>query len=273
MSFKQKVKDAGRALSKNSPTIFTGLGIVGLGATAYFAYKSRDGVEEIVEEIEETREAGHEIDHWAVTKDLLGVMALPVTTGILSGACIITAHRIQNQRIGALSTALLAQQAKNLYFENKYKEEHGEDEFKKFITPSREEEAVGEDGESRTVDRRQNPSDLIGAWFDKSDEYTSDDHTYNMAFIEAKNEKLQTRLFQKGHLLLNEVLSELGLERVPSGQLMGWSAADMFQIDKTVLNERDAEGNIVPQIWVYWPNAKYIWNDIDMNGRYSPYTD
>ena len=58
MTFKQKLKDTGRALSKNSPTIFTGLGIVGLGATAYFAYKSRDGVEEIVEGIEEAREAG-----------------------------------------------------------------------------------------------------------------------------------------------------------------------------------------------------------------------
>ena len=136
MSLKEKVQQVGRTVSKNSPAIFTGLGIVGLGATAYFAYKSRDGVEEIVEGVEEAREAGHDINRFEVVKDLAGVLALPVATGILSGACIITAHRIQNQRIGVLSSALLAQQAKNLYFENKYKEEHGEEEYEKFITPT-----------------------------------------------------------------------------------------------------------------------------------------
>ena len=273
MSLKEKVQQAGKTLAKNSPTIFTGLGIVGLGATAYFAYKSRDGVEDIVDAIEETREAGEEVNRMEVARDLLGVMALPVATGLLSGACIITAHRIQNQRIGTLSTALLAQQAKNLYFEKKYKEQNGEEEYNRFMMPVEEEEVTNEAGEKTTVDVRQDPNSLIGAWFDKSKEYASDDHTYNLSYIESSNDKLQTRLFQKGHLLLNEVLDELGLDRIPSGQLMGWSTADLFQLDKTVLNERDEEGNIIPQIWVTWPDAHYIYNDIDFTGRYSPYSN
>ena len=273
MSFKEKLQQAGRTVSKNSPAIFTGLGIVGLGATAYFAYKSRDGVEEIVEGVEEAREQGNDINRFEVVKDLVGVLALPVTTGILSGACIITAHRIQNQRIGALSSALLAQQAKNLYFENKYKKEHGQEEYEKFITPTVEEEVVDEDGEKTTITKRGNLNDIHGSWFDKSSEYVSDDHTYNIATIEAANDKMQARLFQKGHLLLNEVRDALGLPRDPRGQLMGWSTADMFQIQRTVFNDTDEEGNIIPQIWVYWPAAKYIWNDVDLEGRYSPYTD
>src|SRR5690625_1650689 len=151
MSLKNKFKNAGRAIAKNSPAIFTGLGVVGLGATAYFAYKSREGVEEIVEGVEEAREQGHDINRWEVTKDLAGVMALPVTTGLLSGACIITAHRIQNQRIGALSSALLAQQARNVYFEQKYKKQHGEEEYEKFITPM--------ETETRTVTDKKGKED------------------------------------------------------------------------------------------------------------------
>lgn len=277
MSIKEKIQNAGKAIAKNSPAIFTGLGVVGVGATAYFAYKSRDGVEEVVDGIEEARENGHEIDRWAVAKDLTGIMALPVTTGILSGACIITAHRIQSKRIGALSGALLAQQARNLYFENKYKEKHGQEEYEKFVTPMDQETrtVTDEDGEESEVevDVRKETNASIGEWFDKSAEYASDDHTYNLRYIEAVNEKLQTRLFQKGHLLLNEVRDELGFERTRSGNLLGWSTSDLFSIEKSVVNERDEQGNIKPQVWVFWSHPKYIWNDVDLEGRYSPYTE
>ena len=166
MTIKQKLQNAGRAIGKNSPAIFTGLGIVGLGATAYFAYKSRDGVEEIIESVEEAREQGHDINRWEVTKDLAGVLALPVTTGLLSGACIITAHRIQNQRIGALSSALLAQQARNVYFEQKYKKQHGEEEYQKFITPMETETQTVVDAKGKEkkveVDIRQDTNDTVG---------------------------------------------------------------------------------------------------------------
>ena len=62
MGIKDKLNKVGHTLTKNSPAIFTGIGIVGLGATAYFAYKSRDGVNKIVEDIEEARELELEID-------------------------------------------------------------------------------------------------------------------------------------------------------------------------------------------------------------------
>ena len=277
MTIKQKLQNVGRTIGKNSPAIFTGLGIVGLGATAYFAYKSRDGVEEIIESVEEAREQGHDINRWEVTKDLAGVLALPVTTGLLSGACIITAHRIQNQRIGALSSALLAQQARNVYFEQKYKKQHGEEEYQKFITPVETETRTITDEKGKEkkveVDIRQDTNDTVGEWFDKSSEYAEDDHSYNVSFIEAVNEKMQTRLFQKGHLLLNEVRDELGFERSRAGQLFGWSTADVFDIQRIVTNERTPEGDIVPQIWVTWSTPKYIWNDVDLHGRYSPFED
>lgn len=277
MSFKEKLQNAGKSIAKNSPAIFTGLGIVGLGATAYFAYKSRDGVEEIVDGVEAAREEGHEVDRWEVTKDLVGVMALPITTGVLSGACIVTAHRIQSKRIGALSSALLAQQARNLYFEQKYKKEHGEEKYKKFITPTAEERSMVKDskGKEKEVIKevRTEADGTVGTWFDQSLEYAEDDHTYNKRFIESVNEKMQTRLFQKGHLLLNEVRDELGFPRTPNGNLMGWSTAEVFNIETAVMNEKDEEGNIKPQIWVFWSTPKYVWNDVDMEGRYSPYTE
>ena len=44
-----------KTVAKNSPVLLTVGGVVGLGATAYFSYKSAKKVETIVENIEDKR--------------------------------------------------------------------------------------------------------------------------------------------------------------------------------------------------------------------------
>lgn len=276
MNLKQTFGKAVHTLKKHSPAILTGAGVVGLGATAYLAYKSKDKVEAVVEEIERKNDLEIPVSKAEVAKDITEAIYQPVVVGAASVACIIFAHRIQHKRIVTLAGALAVEQARNAYFESKYKKQHGEEAYNKFMTPTEEVEHIEVDKngkEKRTVEEVQSElNDTIGQWYDQSTEYVSDDHSYNMAYIESVEDQLQTILFQRGSLQLNEVREKLGFDRIRSGALLGWTSADSFEIIKRVSNMPNKEtGELEPQIYVTWTNARYIYNDVDFNGRYSVY--
>lgn len=275
MSMKNVIAKATMGLKKHSPAIFTGIGVVGLGATAYLAYKSRDKVEEVVEKIEEKNAMGEEVNKVEVARDIAEAVYQPVVMGAVSITCIIMAHRIQHKRILTLAGALAVEQTRNVMFEDKYKKKHGEEEYRKFITPTEEVEVITTDKKGKekiTVEEVKKDVDrTIGQWYDESSEYASDDHTYNLAMIDAVNERMQTRLFQRGTLTLNEVREALGFERIRAGALLGWTSSDSFDIDRVVTNlGKEDEGEALEQIWVTWTRPRYIYEEIDLNGgRYS----
>lgn len=276
MNIKKTFTQVGKTINKHSPAIFTTAGIAGYGYTAYLAYKSRDKVEAITVNVEEARNNEEEVNRTEVFKDLVNVLYLPITTGVLSTASIIMAHRIQRKRIMALTGALAAQQAQNLYFETKYKEKYGEEEFEKFATPTEQIKTETKDKNGKKKEKieeiKKDTDATIGEWFDKSTEYVNDDHSYNMAYIRSIEEKMQARLFQRGSLLLNEVREALGFDRVRAGALLGWTTAENFDIHKAVTNLGDTEnGELKEQIYVSWTTPKYIYDEVEFNSRYSIY--
>lgn len=274
MTIKNTFKKVSMKVAKHSPAIFTGVGIVGLGATAYLAYKSRDKVEAVVNEIERKNDLEIPVSKAEVAKDIAEAVYQPVLVGAASVTCILLAHRIQNKRILTLAGALAVEQTRNIYFEKKYRKQHGDEAYSKFIIPTEEEEVVevGKNGKDKVTikDVKKDISDTIGQWYDTSREYVSDDHHYNMGMIDSVNDRMQTILFQRGTLTLNEVREALGFERTRSGALVGWSTADDFDIEKHVTSLEDPKtGEIKEQIWVTWSRARYIFGDIEFNGRYS----
>lgn len=278
MTMRTMVAKTGMTLKKHSPIIFTTIGVAGLGATAYLAYKSRSKVEAVVERIEEDRANEQPVDKMQVVKDLTEALYMPVVVGALSVASILMAHRIQSNRIKFLMGALVTQQARNVYFQQKYRKEHGEEAYSKFIAPVDQVEhvEVGKNGKEKiTVESVKKEVDLsIGQWYSDSSEYASDDHAYNLSYIDSINERLNTILFQRGHLMLNEVREALGFERIRTGALLGWSTGDYFNIQTHVVNCGNVEdGDSFEQIWVTWSNPKYIYDEVDFSGRYSIYKE
>lgn len=274
MSFKSVMSKAGLTLKKHSPSIFTGIGIVGLGATAYLAYKSRDKVEAVVEKIEDQRERGEEVNKLEVAKDLTEALYQPVLAGATSIGCIVVAQKIQNNRIKMLVGTLALEQARNIYFEKKYKEQYGEEEYRKFAAPTEQIEEVTLDKKGKEVktvtEVKKEVDHTIGQWYDESSEYASDDHHYNIQYIDSVNERMQLVLFQRGHLILNEVREALGFERIRNGALLGWSTGDNFEITKDILMVGDEDlGESKEQIWVSWSRPRYIYDEVEFNGRYS----
>jgi Family of unknown function (DUF6353) len=277
MTIKQTFRKVGFQVAKHSPAIFTGVGVVGLGATAYLAYKTRDKVEAIVTDIEERRDNGEPVSKMEVVKDFVEATYLPITVGALSVASILMSHKIQRKRILTLSGVLAAEQARNVYFEKKYRKEHGDEAYVKFVTPTDEIDHVeiGKGGKEKiTVKEVKKDIDhTIGQWYDESSEYTSDDHVYNVAYIDSVNERMQTLLFQRGSLLLNEVREALGFERIRAGALLGWTTQDSFEIEKVLTRMFDETVNEdKDEIFVTWSRPRYIYEEVDLNGgRYSPY--
>jgi len=276
MTFKQTVSKVGMGLKKHSPAIFTGVGVVGLGATAYLAYKSRDKVEYVVEAVEERRENNEEVNKTEVAMAMAEAIYQPVVVGVASVTCILMAHRIQHKRILTLAGALAVEQSRNVYFEKKYRKQHGDEAYEKFIVPTEEVEVINVDSkgkEKKTVENVKMDIDKsIGQWYDESEEYVSDDHTYNLSYIDSVNDRLQTVMFQRGNLTLNEVREALGFERIRSGALLGWTTGDNFEIEKHVSNVNDeVNGEIKEHIWVSWSRPRYVFDEIDFNSRYSMY--
>ena len=103
-----------------------------------------------------------------------------------------------------------------------------------------------------------------GEYFDHSTEYASDDHAYNQQFIASKEQVLQERLFRNGWLFLNEVRDELGFERTRDGAMVGWTAADSFNLVQRPGRFVDpTTGEMKPQIFVAWNKPHYIYDDVE----------
>lgn len=303
MKIVQTLNTISKAVAKNSPAIFTVVGIVGLGATSVFAYKSAKKVEVIVEKIEAERTKeefvmsiedtyltkGVPITHaikedyekakaelkpfnrFEVVKDIAGAVALPVVLGLGSVTCIALSYHIQNNRILNLGAALATATAERAYYNNKFKKEYGEEAYSKFTTPVNHtsKTVTQADGTEKTFEDVQKeviPS-LHGEWFDKSSEYTKDDHNYNLAYISSINEKMDLRLFRKGSLLMNEVFDGLGLPRTRAGAVMGWTTGTGFNLyPETTWCFNEATGECdIPQIYIKWTQPKNIFNDIEFD--------
>ena len=290
-------------LTKHSPLIFTAAGIVGLGATAYFAYKAAPKVEHITDKLETDRKK----QEWAlqveeqvskngfdslndedkqfiqdfrthpvvvprmkVTKEIIGAVALPAIIGVASATSIGIGYTILNHRLGAVAASLASATAENEYFRNKYKKENGEKKAEEFFAPTEEVEVekTQKNGKKKQV-RGAKPAavrNLRGEWFDQSDEYVSDDNALNESFIQSQEQTLIERQALKGYISLNEVRERLGFGPDQDGAAIGWTTGDYFCVNADHMDCVDPEtGEVKDEIFVHWPRPRYIYDKINYN--------
>lgn len=297
MKLMTNLHKAGNLVAKHSPLILTVGAVVGLGATAVLAYKAAKRVEEITDELEEAREReerredikeamdrGHdvseedyvfyeesadepEISRAKVVRDVAGAVALPIVVGGASIACILYSYKILNGRNGALAATVGSLMAEHKAYRARVKDIAGEDIYEKVENPwdTTKGKAVNKDGKEEEVDFDEplNRRSLYGEWFFNSDEYVSDDHSYNTQFVRNAIERIDVRLFAKGHIKLNEVYDVLGMARTRAGELMGWSAGELV-FDTQVTRPRTKSGEFaMPEIYIKWSEPKYIYNSVD----------
>lgn len=93
--------------------------------------------------------------------------------------------------------------------------------------------------------------------FDSSNPNWSPQKEYNYAFLRAAASYLQQRLDTRGHLFVNEVREQLGLEPTPAGQVCGWIRRDGY-VAITASERPSGNGNI----WVTFTDQGIIVNNI-----------
>lgn len=246
-------------VGENSPAILTGVGIVGLGATAYLTYKSASRVEGVVEYVEKQREDNLPIDTKYVGTELTGALALPVATGVLAIFCIVSSYQILNGRNAVLSSAFSALSLEYNRYRQKYVDEHGKEEADKFFA-LQEREVTNDAGEIVVEATPENKRSLTGVWFSESSEFVSDDIQYNIAYVEAVIKKLEVQIYNKGWVELNDVYSAFGLPEDRDGALLGFRHDD-FSIDyDSYLNLTESiSGKTKPDIHIRWNVPQYLW--------------
>ena len=300
------VNKAAKGFSKHSPLILTVGGVVGLGATAVLSYKARHKVEAIVEDVEAKRkdedriadikeqltdpnvpmgdsqenlqtelafleENAEVINKGVVARDLAGALALPVTVGIASICSIALSWYIMNNRLLTVSGALATATAEHVYYKRRVADRYSQEVADELSIPVRDEkrmvtnEKTGKESE-KEVPVREEMTSLEGEWFDQSSEYTVDDHSYNVAFVNSVKDKLENQFTRNGSLLLNQVYDALGLPRTKSGALMGWSGAGFAMEAATVKVLNETTGFLEPTLYVKWTRPSYIYNQMEFEG-------
>lgn len=293
-----------QSTKKHSPLILAVVGGVGVVATAYFAYKAAPRVNEIVEDMERRRtiEARYlalsqipaprmtdeelkevyeldnhpeqwMVDRFQVTKDLIGAVALPVTTAFVSLAAIGFSYKIMSGRVTALSTVVSALTAEKARQDSRLRTELDEETYKRITRPTETDtvEVKNEDGSTKIIEGevKKSPKQLNGAFFSDSDEFVQDDLAYNLAWIKESEVKLDHLLGIRGFVLLNQVYDALRMERTKEGALMGWSVGDNFHLAVDQIDTMDRFGEDYTELFVKWPQPHYIYDDVDYEGRYS----
>lgn len=295
-------------VSKNAPLILTAAGIVGVGVTAYAAYKSRAKVEHILDDVEERKnneehlieleqkqvdgeikDLGEQslleelrekntlspfyISKAEVGLRLAGAVALPVVLGTASVTAIGMSYVIQNRRLAGLATALAATAAERKMFKDRFVKKYGEDEYNSLETEEEVEvtttDAKGKEKTEKKKVQVAKFNNINGRWFADSSEYTADDHQYNLAYLRAIKAKLENQLFMNGYLSYNKLMDELGLDRIKGGAELGWNTLSGFDMNFQTTNFEDGDA-LIPQIYIRWTHPVSIYHDVDYGGgRYT----
>ena len=293
-------------VSKHSPLILTGLGIVGLGATAYYAYKSRDKINLIVSDVEEKQadaeslayyrdinedelseeqvtdyerlmnlEAdGHlDVDKYKYARDLIAATALPITLGVLSATAIGGSYLIQNRRIAGLAGALATTTAEHKYLRDRMEKKYGKEEVERLETVE-EKEVTYTDSKGKEKTKKidvQVPTpvgSMSGRWYADSNEYLADDHQYNLDQLRTIQRALEQKVYMNGFLRFNQAMDALGFDRIKGGEEFGWNTESGFDMSFQTTNFETTD-DIIPQIYIRWTRPISIYHDVEYTGRYS----
>lgn len=208
------IKSLKSNISKNSPTILTGMAVAGLVTTVGLAVKATPKALQIIDLAEQ--ETGYQLEKKEVIKATWKCYIPTALMGAASIGCIIGANKVSLRRNAALASVYSVTEATLKEYQNKVVETIGEkkakqvkDEVAKEVVkknpPNEKEVIITGKGETLCLDV------LSGRYF-KSD----------IDKIRRVENDINSRMLQDDFISLNDVYYELGLEPTKLGDNMGW---------------------------------------------------
>lgn len=238
-------------LKQKSPEILIGVGIIGVGATAFLASKATLQLEGILDEKEDQMKkvnlAKDEMSDDVYSEEdyqkdvtivyaqsamkVVKAYAPAVTVGAASIGCLLGAHNIMKRRNVAIAAAYKMLEKGFDEYRGRVVDELGADKDRQFRynTTTVKEDVIEEDekGNKKVVKKEVQKADPNGVsvyakFFDETSTQWSKTPEYNHIFIKGQQNYANDLLRSRGHIFLNEVYDMLGLERTQAGAVVGW---------------------------------------------------
>ncbi|MDB5716127.1 MAG: hypothetical protein JWO15_3524 [Sphingomonadales bacterium] len=242
---------AGRQLlktQKHSPTLLFGAGVIGVVATTVMASKATLKLEDILTVNErkndeaklllsQTRSDYTTKDYTKdcaylrvrLIKDLGRLYGPAFAVGVLSIGALGGSHVILTKRNAGIMAAYTALDKTYTEYIERVKEHVGEDKERelRFGSETRE---IAVDTDKGTKVETVTTADLTKAGASIYAKIFSEDTSrswspqpeYNLVFLKASQNWSNDMLQARGHVFLNDVYDNLGLERTPAGAQTGW---------------------------------------------------
>lgn len=195
-------------LVKQAPTILTGVGAVGVVATAVLTVKATTKASALLAE-----QHDENLDKFEIVKSCWRFYALPVATGIGTIACIFGANVLNRKQQAALTSAYIFLDQSFKEYRSKVKELYGEKDVRKAIVEDRQEE--------------ENLSPLGEKLIFYIEYY---EHFFERTMLEVRDAEyaLNRKMVVEGDVCVNDFLNLLGLPRTNIGSILGWSLDSNF---------------------------------------------
>ena len=227
MSMNLIVKKFGGALSKSSPTILTGLGVMGLITTVSMAVKATPKALVILDN-EHTHRRNKDGELYAYEEyDMLETIKLTwkcyipaAVTGLLTIGCIISANRVNLKRNAALLSLYGLSEAALKEYQKKVIETIGD---------KKERIVRDEIHKDRITQNPVNDKEVILTGSGDSLCYDALSGRYFKSDIEKIRQglnKVSRDLMSEHFITLNQVYDELNMKSTKMGEIIGWHIDD-----------------------------------------------
>lgn len=228
-------------MQKHSPRLLFIAGVAGVGATVVLACRATLHLEEVLTEAEKDVQAAKETltfdsgrsqrremarVYVKNTGEICKLYAPAAIVGVASIAALTGSHNILSKRNAGLSAAYAASEKAFQDYRKRVMDELGEDKDREFRFGTQEVTKIVEDKngpKKQKVTIAGGPSQYSYFWGrDTANGCWDHRPEYNAVFLKSRERWVNDRLQARGHVFLNDVLDELGLERTPQGSQVGW---------------------------------------------------
>lgn len=277
---------------KNSPKLLFGAGIVLFGATIVSAAQATLKLDDVLHDIKEDREDIKEAnrahpENWSerdVAKlnayvSIRGVLKITrlylptISLGVAAIGCLTVSHNQLTRRNAGLSAALAATERALDKYRNRIREEFGEEkELKLWRGEGTEEHPVLDDEGRETKSKKKvkiggGHSPYARIWGRDTSSEWDPQPEYNLAKLRSVETYCNMKLNSAGHIFLNEVFDELGLDRSPEGAVVGWRSKKYGGKDGFVNFGIFAEGTELQFVDFLTGDEEHIVLDFNVDGE------
>lgn len=241
-----KVATTALKLSKQSPHILFGAGVIGVVTAAVLASRATLKLDKIVDDAKEQLEEFDSIVNkdeytdedrlkdkaqlYALTAVKIGKLYAPsVLLGAASIGMLTGSHTVLTKRNAALTAAYAAIEKGFQQYRDRVIEDLGEDKDRqyRFGLEKRSVTEMDEDGKKTKVDTVvRTGTSPYGVIFHEGNPNWKSLPEYNYFFLRCIERSLNDKLTAKGYVFLRDVLEELGFEPTPASCVVGWLSKD-----------------------------------------------